>query len=134
MAVVFSTPQVNVNNTNVPIVPNSLMFTEGEGTSDVRAASSGGGSVVQILADNIEENFSEVKFAIYPTLNLIAEARAWKKAPGQNVVQVTGTVTDGEVTANFSRTFTKATIVNNYEVPLGADTQIDLEWKSDPAV
>ncbi len=134
MAIAFANPQVTVNNESIEIKPNSLSFTEGFGEQIVRAASAGGGSVVQILADNIEDNFSDVKFSLDPTLKLIALARSWKAAPGQNVVAVTGTVTDGTEIATFARTFSKASITNNYEVPLGADTQIDLEWKSNSAV
>ncbi|MEE9222965.1 MAG: hypothetical protein V3V40_05870 [Nitrosomonadaceae bacterium] len=133
MGVVFANPQVVVNNIALAIKPNSLSFTEGFGEQIVRAASAGGAQVEQILADNIEDNFSEVKFALDPTESNIANARIWKAQPGQNVVSVTATATEGTVTTTFSRTFQKATITNNYDVPLGADTQIDLEWKSSPA-
>ncbi len=133
MAVVFANPQVVVNNITLAIKPNTLTFTEGFGEQIVRAASAGGAQVEQILADNIEDNFSEVKFALDPTESNIANARIWKAQPGENVVSVTATATEGSVTTAFSRTFQKASITNNYEVPLGADTQIDLEWKSSPA-
>lgn len=133
MGVVFANPQVVVNNITLAIKPNTLSFTEGFGEQIVRAASAGGAQVEQILADNIEDNFSEVKFALDPTESNIANARTWKAQPGQNVVSVTATATEGTVTTTFSRTFQKATITNNYEIPLGADTQIDLEWKSTPA-
>lgn len=133
MAVVLANPQVVVNNISLSIKPNSLDFTEGFGEQIVRAASAGGASVIQILADNIENNFSEVKFSLEPTIDNINNARAWKSNPGQNVVSVTGTVTDGTTEQTFSRTFSKASITNNYSVMLGADTSVDLEWKSDPA-
>lgn len=133
MAVVLANPQVVVNNITLAIKPNSLAFTEGFGEQIVRAASAGGAQTVQILADNIEDNFSDVKFSLDPTLENIANARIWKSQPGQNVVSVTGTVTDGTASATFTRSFTKASLTNNYEVPLGADTSIDLEFKSDPA-
>lgn len=133
MAVVLANPQVVVNNVALAIKPNSLSFTEGFGEQIVRAASAGGGSVVQILADNIEDNFSEVKFALDPTIEHIGLARGWKTQPGLNVVSVTGTVTDGTDTATFARSFEKASLTNNYEIALGADTQIDLEFKSNPA-
>ena len=133
MAVVISNPQVVVNNLSLAIKPNSLTFTEGFGETIVRAASAGGGSVVQIRADDITDHFSELKFALDPTQENIANARLWKSVPGENVVSVTATITDGGTSVVFSRTFQKASITNNYEVPLGSDTQIDLEWKSDAA-
>ena len=67
MAVVLANPQVTVNNVAFAIKPNSLVFTEGFGEQIVRAASAGGSLAVQVLADNIEDNFSEVKFALDPT-------------------------------------------------------------------
>ena len=133
MAVVLANPQVVVNNISLAIKANSLDFTEGFGEQIVRAASAGGASVVQILADNIEDNFSEVKFSLEPTIDNINNARVWKSSPGQNVISVTGTVTDGTTEQTFSRTFSKASITNNYSVMLGADTSVDLEWKSEPA-
>ena len=133
MAVVLANPQVVVNNISLAIKANSLDFTEGFGEQIVRAASAGGASVVQILADNIEDNFSEVKFSLEPTIDNINNARVWKSSPGQNVISVTGTVTDGTTEQTFSRTFSKASITNNYSVMLGSDTSVDLEWKSEPA-
>ena len=133
MAVVLANPQVVVNNISLAIKANSLDFTEGFGEQIVRAASAGGASVVQILADNIEDNFSEVKFSLEPTIDNINNARVWKSNPGGNVISVTGTVTDGTTEQTFSRTFSKASVTNNYSVMLGADTSVDLEWKSEPA-
>ena len=133
MSVVIANPAVIINNIAIAIKPNSLGFTEGFGEQIQRAASAGGKSVVQVFADNIEDNFSEVKFSLDPTIPNIESARVWKSQPGLNGILVTGTVTDGSTSQNFRRVFNKASIMNNYEVNLGADTSIDLEWKSDPA-
>jgi len=133
MSVVIANPQVIVNNIPQAIKPNSLVFTEGFGEQILRAASAGGKSVVQILADNVEDNFSDIKFSLDNTIDNIEQARVWKSQPGINGIIVTGTVTDGTTTTNFRRVFNKASLTNNYEVPLGADVSLDLEFKSDPA-
>lgn len=133
MAVAFANPQVTVNNVVQLIKPNTLAFTEGFGEQIVRAASAGGAKAEQIFADNVEDNFSDVKFSLDPTVDNITSAREWKTIPGLIVITVTGTVVDGSTTTTFSRTFNRASLVNNVEVPLGSDTQIDLEFKSDPA-
>lgn len=133
MATVIANPQVIVNNIPLAIKPNSLSFTEGFGEQILRAASAGGKSVVQVLADNVEDNFSEIKFSLDNTISNIEQARIWKSQPGQNGIVVTGTVTEGSVTTNFRRVFNKASLMNNYEVPLGSDVSLDLEFKSDPA-
>jgi len=133
MATVIANPQVIVNNIPQAIKPNSLSFTEGFGEQILRAASAGGKSVVQILADNVEDNFSDVKFSLDNTIDNIETARVWKSQPGQNGIVVTGTVTDGSTTTNFRRVFNNASLMNNYDVNLGSDVSIDLEFRSDPA-
>ena len=133
MTAVLANPQVTVNNVAFAIKPNSLAFTEGFGEQIVRAASAGGSLAVQVLADNVEDNFSDCKFSLDNTIENIELARVWKSAPGQNGIIVTGTVTNGTSSQNFRRAFNKASLMNNYEVPLGADVSIDLEFKSDPA-
>ena len=133
MATVIANPQVIVNNIPQAIKPNSLSFTEGFGEQIMRAASAGGQSVVQILADDVTDNFSDVKFALDNTKENIESARVWKSQPGLNGIVVTGKVTDGATTVRFRRVFNNASLMNNYEVPLGSDVSIDLEFKSDPA-
>lgn len=133
MATVIANPQVIVNNIPQAIKPNSLVFTEGFGEQIMRAASAGGQSVVQILADNVEDNFSDVKFSLDNTKENIESARVWKSQPGLNGIVVTGKVVDGGNTIRFRRVFNNASLMNNYEVPLGSDVSLDLEFKSDPA-
>ena len=133
MSTVIANPQLVINNIPQAIKPNSLSYTEGKGEQILRAASAGGQSVVQVLADNVEDNFSDIKFSFDNTVPNIASARAWKNQPGQNTIIVTGTVTSGGKTETLRRVFNNASLMNNYEVPLGSDVSLDLEFKSDPA-
>jgi len=133
MGTVIANPTFIVNNITVAVKPNSVVFDEGFGEQILRAASSGGGAVEQILADDITDNFSNIKVALDPTPTNIAIARVWKAQPGQNGIAITGSVVEGARTVTFRRIFNNASLTNNYEVPLGADTSIDLEFKSDPA-
>ena len=130
MGVQLANPTVSVNNDAVSIMPNSLAFTEGLGEQTTRAASGGGGNVEQIFAENIETNFSTIKFDIPATVANIALAREWKTSGNQNLVQVAGRTPEGIVT----RTFTQAALLNNYEVALGSDTVISLEFTANPAI
>lgn len=134
MSVPLANPQVTVNNEAVAIVPNSVTYTEGFGEQTMRAASAGGASVEQVFSQNIETNFSMVKFEVYNDPQTIALVRSWKVAGNQNVVTVTGTVVDGISVNTLLRTFSKAAILNDFEVALGADTTIEVEFKSDAAV
>lgn len=130
MATQLTDPLVTVNNDPVAIKPNSVMFTEGLGEQSIRAASAGGGQVEQVYANNIESNFSQVKFEMPATVENIARAREWKANRNQNVVQITGRTPEGRVT----RSFTQAGILNDYEVNLGVDTDIPIEFKANPAI
>jgi len=130
MADQLSSPSVIVNNVPVAIIPNTLVFNEGLGEQNMRATSSGGNEVEQVYSDNVEMRSGKVKFEIAPTIENIALARAWKLNRNQNLVQVSGRTADGTLT----RTFSQAGLLNDYEVPLGADTNIALEFTSRPAV
>jgi hypothetical protein len=130
MGVQLSNPTVSVNNDAVSIMPNSLTFTEGLGEQLTRAASGGGGNVEQIYSANVETNFSKISFDIPATTGNIALAKQWKVNTNQNLVQVTGRTPEGTVT----RTFTQAALLNDYEVALGADTVISLEFTANPAI
>ncbi len=127
----IANPQVTVNNEPVVIVPNSVMYDEGLGEQKVRAGSVGGGSVVQVVTEDVESNFSKVKFDMFPDPDSIKLARQWKANRNRNVVTVTGTNAEGKT---LRRTFNQAIITNKYEVNLGADTTFTLEFQSQPAV
>jgi hypothetical protein len=130
MGVQVSDAAVQVNNNVVAIVPNSLVYDEGLGEQTIKAASAGGGQVEQIFSNNIESNFSMVRFDVYATVEMIALARQWKVAQNGNLVQIQGRTSEG----NVSRSFTQAALLSNYEVALGSDTTITLEFKSNPAI
>lgn len=130
MGVQVSNAAVTVNNNVIAIVPNSLAYTEGFGEQTVRAASAGGGQVEQIFSSNIETSFSMVKFDLPATVENIALAREWKAAANQNLVQIAGRTVDGNVT----RTFTQAALLTDYEVALGSDTNISVEFNANPAI
>lgn len=130
MATQLADALVTVNNVPVAIMPNSLVFTEGLGEQNIRAASVGGGQVEQIYSNNIESNFAMVNFSIPATVDNIAAARTWKSNRNQNVVQIQGQTPEGSVT----RTFTQAAILNDYEVALGSETDVPIEFKANPAV
>lgn len=127
MAVALANPTVIINNLSVPVVPNSVMFTEGLGTQKVRVQSSGGGAVQSVVSNDVETNLSDFKLSIYPTADNIELIRGWKVNTGLNAISCTA---DG----GFSRSISNATVVNDYEVKMGADTNIEVEFKGDAAI
>ena len=126
----LSNVAVSVNNDPIAIVPNSAKYTEGFGEQTMRAASVGGASVEQVFTQNLESNFSAPSFEVYPDLETIKLLRSWKSNGNANTVVFTGSI-DG---VSFRRTFKQAAILNNYEVELGSDSTISVEFTSSAAV
>ena len=122
-----STPAVYVNNSNVPIMPNTVVYTEGLGEDSVKAASTGGGGIELLSSKNVEDNYSKVAFSIPATKENIELALVWKNNGSENVVAL---VSEND----FTRTFTRATLITNYDVNLQSDGQIDLEFSANAAV
>ncbi len=130
MSVQLSDPLVTVNNNPIAIIPNTVKYTEGKGEQTLRAASLGGGNTEQVYAHNVETNFSMVMFEMPSTVDNINQAREWKTNLNQNLVQIAGSTPEGQIT----RTFSQAAILNDYEVELGSETNITVEFKSNAAV
>lgn len=126
MANALSNPTVVVNNLATPIVPNSFTFTEGLGEQTIRTQSSGGGAVQTVFSNNVETNKSMVKFSVYNTAKNIDLLKTWKQNGDANAISVTG--------EGLSRSFSGAALISNYEVNLGSDTTIDVEFESQPAI
>jgi len=122
----LSNPTVVINNITVPVVPNSVAFTEGFGEQNIRTQSAGGGSVQQVYSNNIETNMSMFKCELYNTAENIDNIRIWKTNNSDNAISVTG--------EGLTRSFTNMALVNDYEVNLGSDTTISIEFKGNPAV
>lgn len=120
-------PTVLINNLSTPIVPNSFTYTEGQGEQTMRVQSSGGGSVQSVLSNNVESNLSMVKFEMYPTADNIDTIKSWKVNGNNNAISASDA-------SGFTRSFTNAALTNNYEVALGSDTKISLEFHTDAAV
>jgi hypothetical protein len=123
---ILSTPQITVNNITLNIVPNSLTYTEGLGTQEMRAQSAGGGTIVPVTSINLESRFSTIKFNLYSTTENLALARSFKSQGFDNAISFA----DGE----FTRYANNAGITNDYEAKLSENGTIDLEWKSLPVV
>jgi hypothetical protein len=126
----LSNGSVLVNNDVIPIIPNTLTYTEGLGEQSIRAASAGGNQTEQVFSDNVEMRYSTIKFELPSTIANIEKLRQWKQNKNQNLVQIQGRTTDG----TLSRTFAQAALLTDYEVPLTNDGNITVEWRSNPAV
>ncbi len=124
-----SDPGIVVNNIAIPVVPNTVRYTEGFGEQEILVESAGGGILQQVFSNNVETNLSMIAFELRPTVANINFVRQWKAQGNQNVVAIQAQVPDGSLT----RTFNNAALTNDPEVNLTADGTIAVEWKSDKA-
>jgi hypothetical protein len=130
MSVQLADATLMVNNEVWAIVPNTLVFTEGQGEQQIKAASVGGGKVEQVFSNDLETAFSMVKVDLHTTTENIQYSKLAKANGNRNVVQIFGQTQDGKLT----RTFTQASIVGDPEKALGTDGTISLEFKANPAI
>lgn len=126
----LSNPTVMVNNVIVAVIANSVAYDDGLGEQSMRAASTGGGGTEQIYSRNVETEMGMVKFEMPSTVDNIKLVRSWKINKNQNLVSITGRTAEGDI----SKTFTQAALLPSTEIPLGVDTNISLEFKSNPAI
>lgn len=117
-----------VNNVAVPIVPNTFKFTEGLGEQKMRVQTTGGGAVESVLSQDVETNLSKVTFDMLPTAANIDLIKSWKVNGNSNAISATDDPT------GFARFFGNAALLKDYEVPLGSDTKIEMEFHTDAAV
>lgn len=122
----IANPSVLINNMPIAIIPNSCDFTEGLGEQTVEPQSAGGNQIDIVYSEDVKSRLSTVKFSLANTDANIALARSWKINGNANVIIING--------ETMSRTFTSASLVNDYEVGLGADSNLELEWKSNPCI
>ena len=120
-------PTILVNNNPVAIIPNSCVFDEGKGETNVRNQNAGGGSNEVVVSEDAEQEIGKITFELANTVKNIDLARGWKRNPGLNVVELTGEVGN----QSFERVFNSASVTNNYEVTLSADGNIPIEWMGD---
>jgi hypothetical protein len=124
----LSCPAVIINNETYPIVPNSFTYDGGEGEINVRAASSGGGSVQSVHSQNAETQIGKCKFDVFLTTTLDRSIAQWKEAIGANTIQaIQRNGSGGSVTLSFD----SMSLVNAVERAAGADGVTSLEWAGD---
>lgn len=130
MAIQLSDVTLIINETPVGIIPNSLSYTEGLGEQTIRAVSIGGGATEQVYANNLENNYANVKFEMPTTIENIKLARSWKTNQNANAIQMSGTAGGADFTKNISQ----AALTADYEVPIGTEANISIELMGNTAI
>ena len=115
-----------IDNNVIGYVPNTLKFTEGFGEQKVRVQTGGGGVVQQVVADDVTSKQSMVTFQVEPTIANIDLLRAIKANMDGHVITIS--------TSGLTRTITGAILTKNYEIGLGTEETIELEFVGNGAI
>lgn len=128
MSVQINDPVVEVNNDVVGVVPNSVSYDEGLGEQQIKPVSEGGGRSSQVFANDIESNYAMVRISVRPTIANIELVKSWKLNRNNNTISISADDGQGN---DMQRVFTRATLAQNYDVPLTTDGDISLEFQAD---
>lgn len=128
MATQLNDIAVFVNNQQVAYTADSLSWKDGFGEYSVRNAVVGGGQTEQVFAKDLSTKFGMVKFSMPSTAENEAFKRAWKANDNKNVVELTG-----PSGSNFTKIFTRASILEDPETSAATDGNIEFEFRSNPA-
>ncbi len=120
---------VIVNNNQWAVVPNTIVFDEGDGEQKILITSKGGGKVGQIYSDDVSTKFGMVKFELRSTLENRKNALAAKRNRNQNTVQLI--LKGGDATVNL--TFPRAAITGKLEFGVGPETNLPVEFQTGQA-
>lgn len=125
----LSVPQVNINNVNIRIVPNSLRYDGGEGEVNVRAASGGGNEIETVHTSNAETKIGKVIIDVYTTSTIDSQIAEWKADIGLNSISFSERFNDGTA---ITRSFDRMSLMNAVERQASADGVTSLEFEGDP--
>ena len=129
MAIIaLANPTVIVNNIHIAVVPNSVSYTEGFGAQTMRIRSGGGGAIETVYTENVETNYSKIKFGIHSDVPYLELARGWKVLKNANVIELL----DNQL--EFNRIFRFCALITDYDIALGQDSTIELEFHGTPAI
>ena len=120
----LSTSTLTVNNDVVAILPNTLVLKMGLGETKVRASSTGGGGVENVITEDVESKVSMVKFTLISTAGAVSLMRSWKRQA--NAV----TISDDE----FQGSFSDMSMITDPEIAIGADGNTEVEFQGSPMV
>lgn len=118
-------PTVVVNNVPIYIKPNSFSYTEGAGERKVRPKTSGPGAIKNVITEDVETQFSMVKFTLLSETEAVDFHKDWLDRLDQNTIQAT--------LGDFDRTFNRAIITTDTEISFGQDGEFEIEFRTEVA-
>lgn len=122
----LSNPSVEVNDSAIAIVPNSLSFKKGQGDKSVKAQSAGGDAIETVITENAETKVSMVKFKLFNTKENFDLANGWIDNIDGNTIRLS----EGEMTESFRG----MVVTTEPERSVGADGELELEFMGSPVL
>lgn len=122
----LANPTIQVNDSTISILPNTLSYKSGKGNVTSRAQSAGGNSISIVVTEDATTKVSMVKFKMINTKTNIELVEGW-----QDNSQTTGNTirfSDGDLTKSFRA----MNIEEDPEIMLTSDGEIDLVFKGLP--
>lgn len=119
---------VEVDDEPVTVEGNTIVITEGQGTSTVKAASRGGKTVV-VTSEDITTKIGGIKFEMPASVNSMNVSRDFKARGAGRVVRVSGTDPAGN---RLGRTLTQGSMVNDPEKAIQNEGKIPIEFMGAP--
>lgn len=118
----MTNPSMEINNNAISYVPGSLSHNEGAGDTKVRIGTTGGGSTQVYFSEDVESQFSVVKFSLIPTETNIKLIREWRAANRINGSVIN--LSDG----TYTQAYTEMALIASPEINTGPDGEIEIEF------
>lgn len=121
---------VEVDDEALPVVGNTIAYTEGLGESSVTAATQGGKPIV-VASQDVTTKISMIKFEVPSSVQMMNATRDIGARGFGRVVRLSGTDPAGN---RLGRTFKSALLITDPEKSVQNEGTIPLEFKAAPAI
>ena len=128
--ITLSNPTIIVNNDTWKIVPNSFKYNGGEGTTKVRAASAGGGSVESVHSEDAEDKIGKCSFDMYLSTDLDAKIAVLKENLGANSIEAVQRARGDSEGVTLS--WDNLSLVTSPDREASVDGVVNFEFEGDP--
>ena len=127
----ISNGELQVNNTKIVYVPNSLSCNLGFSARDVKGLSAGIGATAISVSEDVSTNVGRVKFKIDSSPTNLALYASWQQAGVLGVpISILGSNDEGD----FIIDYTNMVIISDSEVTLQHQGETEVEFKGNPAI
>ena len=128
--VILVDASVEVDDEALPVIGNTISYTEGLGESSVTAASQGGKPIL-VVSQDLTTKISMIKFEVPASVAMMNATRDIAARGFGRVVRMSGTDPAGN---RLGRTFKSGIMVTDPEKNVQNEGTIPLEFKSSPAI